>query len=100
MTYETVFNIYNIGILIFWSLLLFFPKSKTTQKITNYPYKICIALGYIMGWFNSRIILGVIFIVILQPIAFLMRIFGYDPLRLNQKNRKSYREKREQNQIS
>ena len=38
MTYEIIFNIYNIGILIFWSLLLFFSKSKTTQKIINYPW--------------------------------------------------------------
>ena len=48
MAYETIFNIYNIGILIFWSLLLFFPKSKTTQKITNYPWiPLVIAFGYI-----------------------------------------------------
>ena len=48
MTYEIIFNIYNLGILIFWLLLLFFPKSKTTQKITNYPWiPLLVAFGYI-----------------------------------------------------
>ena len=49
-------------------------------------------LGLILGWFNSRIILGLVFILIVLPIAFFMRIFGYDPLRLNDKKVKSYRE--------
>ena len=48
MVYETIFNIYNVGILIFWLLLLVFPKSKITQKITNYPWiPLVIAFGYI-----------------------------------------------------
>ena len=48
MVYETVFNIFNVGILIFWSLLLFLPKIKTTQKIINYPWiPLIIAFGYI-----------------------------------------------------
>ena len=48
MFYEIIFNIYNTGILIFWLLLLVFPKSKTTQKITNYPWiPLVIAFGYI-----------------------------------------------------
>ncbi len=48
MFYEIIFNIYNTGILIFWLFLLVFPKSKTTQKITNYPWiPLVIAFGYI-----------------------------------------------------
>ena len=48
MTYETIFNIYNTGILIFWLLLLVFPKSKLTQKMTDFPWiPLVIAFGYI-----------------------------------------------------
>jgi hypothetical protein len=48
MTYEIIFNIYNIGILIFWLFLLVFPKSKLTQKMTNFPWiPLVIAFGYI-----------------------------------------------------
>ena len=38
-------------------------------------------LGDYLGWINSRIILGIVFIVILNPIAFIMKLFKYDPLR-------------------
>ena len=56
-------------------------------------------LGNILGWINSRIILGFIFIFILQPIALIMRIFGYDPLRKRHANTNSYKEKREEFKI-
>ena len=59
-----------------------------------YPYKVWIGIGHILGWINSRIILGLIFILVLQPIAFTMRLFGYDPLKQNPKGKTtdSYRE--------
>lgn len=48
MTYEIIFNIYNTGILIFWLFILVFPKSKLTQKMTNFPWiPLVIAFGYI-----------------------------------------------------
>ena len=59
-----------------------------------YPYKGWMALGHALGWINSRIILGLIFLVVLQPIALLMRAFGHDPLRKKQSNKSSYREHR------
>ena len=59
-----------------------------------YPYKAWIGIGNILGWVNSRIILGLVFILVLQPIAYAMRLFGYDPLKQNQKGNiaDSYRE--------
>ena len=62
------------------------------------PYKIWIGLGNVLGWLNSKIILGLVFIVILQPIAFVMRIIGYDPLRTRRKGEKTYRENRKNHQ--
>lgn len=48
MFYEIIFNIYNTGILIFWLFLLVFPKSKLTQKMTDFPsIPLVIAFGYI-----------------------------------------------------
>ena len=66
--------------------------------ILYYPYKFWILLGHALGWVNSKIILGFVFIVVLQPIAFIMRITGYDPLRTRRKGEKTYRENRKQNQ--
>ena len=68
-------------------------------NLLHYPYKLWMQLGNILGWINSRIILGFIFIFILQPIALIMRIFGYDPLRKRHSNNNSYKEKREEFKI-
>ena len=59
-----------------------------------YPYKIWMKLGYILGWINSRIILGLVFILVLQPIAIVMRFIGYDPLRIKKTNKNTYREQK------
>ena len=58
----------------------------------KFPYKLWMRIGHVLGWINSRIILGLVFIIILQPIALIMRAKGYDPLRKKKGNMSSYRE--------
>lgn len=70
-------------------ITLFFP-----QKLLRF-YQYWMLIGRILGWINSKLILGLIFIIALQPIAFIMKFFGYDPLKLNFKNISSYREIKE-----
>ena len=50
------------------------------------------ALGHILGLINSRLILGLVFFLVLQPMAIIMRQFSYDPLRKKKSKQKSYRE--------
>ena len=50
-------------------------------RLLYYPYKYWMALGHALGWLNSRIILSLVFVFVLQPIAYIMRLTGYDPLR-------------------
>ena len=69
-----------------------------SPRLLYYPYKFWIKLGFALGWFNSRIILGLVYIIILLPIAFVMRLFGYDPLRTKQSEEKTYRENRKDHQ--
>ena len=38
-------------------------------------------IGHVLGWINTRIILGVVFFIIFAPVALLMRLFGNDPMR-------------------
>ena len=66
----------------------------TSPRLLYYPYKFWMKLGLTLGWVNSRIILGLVFIIVLLPIAFVMRLIGYDPLRTKRKGEKTYREKR------
>jgi hypothetical protein len=66
-------------------------------RLLHYPYKGWMALGHALGWVNSRIILGLVFIIVLQPIAYIMRLTGYDPLRRRRNGEKTYRENRQDN---
>ena len=72
----------------------------TSPRLLYYPYKGWMSMGNALGWVNSRIILGLVFIVVLQPIAYLMRLFGYDPLRRRRKGEKTYRENRQDHRIN
>lgn len=48
MLYETIFNFFNSGIVLFWLLLLVFPKKAFTQKIITYPWvPLVLAVGYV-----------------------------------------------------
>ena len=49
-------------------------------------------IGYILGWLNSRIILALVFLIVVQPIALIMRVLGHDPLKMKMNSQKSYRE--------
>ena len=58
------------------------------------------ALGKFLGWINSHIILGLVFLIVLQPISIIMRSFGYDPLKKINKNLISYKENRDSSIIN
>jgi len=51
-----------------------FPKSLT------WVYKRWMALGHVLGWINTRIILGFIFYFIVTPIGIVRRLLGKDPM--------------------
>jgi hypothetical protein len=64
-----------------------------------YPYKVWMKIGLALGWINSRIILGIIFLFILEPISLFMKLTGYDPLRLKKGNSETYRENKKDHKI-
>ena len=45
-------------------------------------YKFWMFVGEKLGWMNSRIILFLVFILVLQPISLILKVLGYDPLQL------------------
>jgi hypothetical protein len=57
-----------------------------------WPYRGWMALGHALGWINGHIILGAVFLLVLQPIAVVMRLKGYDPLRRRRTNNNTYKE--------
>ena len=62
-------------------------------NILKLPYKIWIRIGLILGWINSKVILGTVFFLILIPISIIMKLLKYDPLNKSLSSKKStYRE--------
>jgi hypothetical protein len=45
-----------------------------------WPYKGWMALGHVMGWINTRIILGIVFYLVVTPIGIFRRWLGKDPM--------------------
>jgi hypothetical protein len=43
-------------------------------------YRLWMKLGHVMGWINSRIILGIVFYAFILPMGLAMRLFGKDPM--------------------
>ena len=86
-----------------WTLWIGFPTifvAIIKPLLLFYPYKIWMKVGDILGWINSHLILGFIFIVILIPISIAMKIIGYDPLRLKKHRQKSYREIKVESEVN
>lgn len=66
-----------------WTLWIGIPAlmlGLLAPRILQWPYRGWMALGHGLGWINSHVILGAVFLLILQPIALIMRCRGYDPL--------------------
>lgn len=62
-----------VAILLLWSLLL----PATLKPL----YKLWMALGEVLGWINTRIILGIVFLGLFFPISLLLKLLGKDPMR-------------------
>ena len=65
----------------------------------KYLYNIWISIGNYLAFFNSYIILGSVFVLVLVPISFIMKLFKYDPLKLRKESLKTYREIRKDSKI-
>ena len=75
-----------IAMVIFWVFAFLLPES--LRKVNELWLKI----GNVLGWINSRIILGVMFYLLIFPIGLLLKLFGKDSMnRKLEKGADSYR---------
>lgn len=44
-------------------------------------HRLWMLVGHVLGWVNTRIILGIIFYGLITPMGFLIRLFGNDAMR-------------------
>jgi hypothetical protein len=75
-------------VFVLWGLLLPTTLSK--------PFRAWMTLGGFLGWLNSKVLLSVVFFVMVTPLARLMALFGYDPMKRRfDPAAETYREKRQ-----
>ena len=60
---------------ILMALALAWPRSLT------HVYRLWMRVGEVLGWINTRIILGALFYLLFTPLALCMRLRGKDPMR-------------------
>ena len=79
-----------------WPLIVGIPAillGLAFPKALAWPYRGWMALGHALGWINSHLILGLVFVLLIQPMALFKRMSGFDPLRRRFETKKtSYRE--------
>lgn len=61
------------AVLLPWSLLL--PNALKPL------YRLWMVIGEVLGWINTRIILGILFVALFFPVGLLMKLLGKDPMR-------------------
>jgi hypothetical protein len=69
---------------LFWALaiaaLLVLPAA-VYPPLLAHPYRAWMAVGRVVGWINTRIILAVFFYLVLTPVGLVLRWMGKDPMR-------------------
>ena len=101
--------LFLFGILVFWKgsvkenayylliiAFLFLLSGLLIPKILTLIYKVWMGLAFTLGWFMTRVILGIMFYLVFTPIGLSIRLFGGDLLKKKlDRNTKSYWIKRE-----
>ncbi len=62
---------------VLWFCALTFPNS--LRRV----YIVWMKVGGILGWINTRIILGAMYYLMVTPMGVVMRLMGYDPMAKN-----------------
>lgn len=57
----------------------------TRPSLLKRPSDLWWRLAHVLGWFNSRVLLVAIYVLLIVPIAFVWRLVGKDPLQLRRR---------------
>lgn len=56
----------------------------------RWPYRGWMFAGHLLGWLNTRLLLGLVYYLVMTPIGLLLRLVGRDPLDRRLMDRASY----------
>ncbi|MGB4995371.1 MAG: SxtJ family membrane protein [Nitrospira sp.] len=74
---------YGEGIRL-WAIVpgsLLVPLGLAAPTILAPLFKVWMKVGHVMGWINTRIILGILYFGLITPMGVIMRMFGWDSMR-------------------
>lgn len=86
--YEQFFNAWVYTFLILASILLFCVL--VAPKLLRPLNKVWYQLGLFLGRFVSPIVLGILFFIVITPVAIVMRLSGRDTLKLRKQDVSSH----------
>ena len=90
---------HQIRVWTIWAGMIFLLIGIIKPTILHYLYIAWMKLGEVLGLINGQLILGLVFILVLLPISFFMKITGYDPLRKKRYNVSTFREQNQEKRI-
>ena len=61
-----------------------------TPRFLRPVHKHWMQMAHALGWFNTRVLLGLVYFFVMTPIGIVMRLMGRDPLDRRLKDRPSY----------
>ena len=61
--------------------LLLIVAALVSPRVLYYPFRLWDRIGKTLGWFNSRVVLNLIFFVIFVPAAIIGRWWKWDPMK-------------------
>jgi Saxitoxin biosynthesis operon protein SxtJ len=93
------FRYYRGGNSWFWFVggsVVFLLAGLFLKPVLRPVYVVWMKFAFILGWLNTRLLLGVFFYLVVSPVGVVMRLVGRDPLtRKIDRSRSSYWMKRE-----
>jgi hypothetical protein len=57
------------------------PLGLVAPAILRPVFRMWMKIGHILGWINTKIILGILFFGLITPMGMVMRLFGWDSMR-------------------
>lgn len=64
----------------FIAMAVFFTLAIVVPKVLGPVNTIWLKIGHVLGWVNTRIILGIMFFLLIFPIGLLLKLFGKDSM--------------------
>ena len=72
--------------------LVFFVSAFAMPGLLRPVFVLWTKIGHVLGWFNTRLLLGIVFYLVIAPIGIVLKLMGKDPLhRKYDKSGQSYR---------